>query len=158
MRRASDRRAQKRANSRAEAVDIQQLRGGRQNPRFGLLSQRCIQERRKKLAGVECNRRLASGARRVASDSQSLLRRAKREHHGRCDARQYFRIELSRIVRARKNLPPPLRCCNGARCIRGDADALSSGGKVTLALPTRIAFHLIARLEAVARDQAVRET
>src|SRR5215207_10151321 len=158
MRRASDRRAQKRANSRAEAVNIQQLRGGRQNPRFGLLSQRCIQERRKKLAGVECNRRLASGARRVASDAQSLLRRAKREHHGRCDARQYFRIELSRIVRARKNLPPPLRCRNSPRCTRADANALSRSGEVTLVLPAGVAFHLIARIEAIARDQTVCET
>src|SRR6185437_9428410 len=61
-------------------------------------------------------------------------------------------------VRAGEKLTAPPRPGESAGGAGGDAEALSGGRKVAVALPARVALHLVMCVEAIGSEQAVGET
>ena len=78
-------------------------------------------------------------------------------HDGRRDARQGILVELFGIVRAGERLALVLRGRQRPRHTRRDSHALPGRAAITLALPARVALHLVVRIEAFALEQAFGE-
>src|SRR5579862_7041773 len=120
-----------------------------ENPRLRLPAERPKQGSREVTTSGQNGRRLAGGPGGVARELHRLLFRGEEEHDHRRDARERLRIALVGSVRAGEKLAPPLRSGEGAGGARGDAEALTRRGKVTLALPQAVTLDLVARVEAV---------